>query len=183
MASSTQWTWVWIKGRWLWTGRPGVLQSMGSQSWTRLSDWTELISRREIHSPHPGLPSPYILCPSIGASSISFCTSFIIGEGNGNPLQCACLENPRDGEPAGGPSLGSQSRTRLKRLSSSSILKWCSNQFVFFLFFKYSTLFPPLCSSLALLSAWFSLLLVWLLFLFIQVSVKCVPESLSDQSV
>ena len=54
------------------------------------------MSRREIHSPHPGLPSPYILCPSVGASSISFCTSFIIGEGNGNPLQCSCLENPRD---------------------------------------------------------------------------------------
>ena len=27
---------------WWWTGRPGVLQFMGSQSWTRLSDWTEL---------------------------------------------------------------------------------------------------------------------------------------------
>ena len=29
-----------------------------------------------------------------------------IGEGNGNPLQYSCLENPRDGEPAGLPSLG-----------------------------------------------------------------------------
>ena len=29
------------------------------------------------------------------------------GEGNGNPLQCSCLENPRDGEPGGLPSLGS----------------------------------------------------------------------------
>ena len=27
---------------WWWTGRPGVLQSLGSQSRTRLSDWTEL---------------------------------------------------------------------------------------------------------------------------------------------
>jgi len=45
-----------------------------------------------------------------------------IGEGNGNPLQCSCLENPRDGKPGGLPSMGSQSRTRLKRLSSSSIL-------------------------------------------------------------
>ena len=35
-----------------------------------------------------------------------------IGEGNGNPLQCSCLENPRDG--------GAQSRKRLKWLSSSS---------------------------------------------------------------
>ena len=30
-----------------------------------------------------------------------------IGEGNGNPLQCSCLENPRDGEPGGLPSKGS----------------------------------------------------------------------------
>ena len=28
------------------------------------------------------------------------------GEGNGNPLQCSCLENPRDGEPGGLPSMG-----------------------------------------------------------------------------
>ena len=34
------------------------------------------------------------------------------GEGNGNPLQCSCLENPRDGV--------AQSRTRLKWLSSSN---------------------------------------------------------------
>ena len=30
-----------------------------------------------------------------------------IGEGNGNPLQCSCLENPRDGKPGGLPSMGS----------------------------------------------------------------------------
>ena len=42
------------------------------------------------------------------------------GEGNGNPLQCSRLENPRDGETGGLPSMGLQSRTWLKRLSSSS---------------------------------------------------------------
>ena len=43
MASLTQWTWVWVNsGNWWWTGRPGVLQSMGLQSWTQLSYWTEL---------------------------------------------------------------------------------------------------------------------------------------------
>ena len=43
MASPTQWTWVWVNsGSWWWTGRPGVLRFMGSQSRTRLSDWTEL---------------------------------------------------------------------------------------------------------------------------------------------
>ena len=43
MASPTQWTWVWVdSGSWWWTGRPGVLWFMGSQSRTQLSDWTEL---------------------------------------------------------------------------------------------------------------------------------------------
>ena len=43
------------------------------------------------------------------------------GEGNGNPLQCACLENPRDGGAWWAAIYGvTQSRTRLKRLSSSS---------------------------------------------------------------
>ena len=42
MVSPTQWTWVWVNsGSWWWTGRLGVLQSMGSQSQTWLSDWTE----------------------------------------------------------------------------------------------------------------------------------------------
>ena len=43
-----------------------------------------------------------------------------IGEGNGNPLQCSCLENPRDGGARWAAVYGvTQSRTRLKRLSSS----------------------------------------------------------------
>ena len=38
MVSLTQWTWVGVNSRsWWWTGRPGVLQFMGSQSWTWLS--------------------------------------------------------------------------------------------------------------------------------------------------
>ena len=44
-----------------------------------------------------------------------------IGEGNGNPLQCSCLENPRDGGAWWAAVYGFvQSRTRLKQLSSSS---------------------------------------------------------------
>ena len=44
-----------------------------------------------------------------------------IGEGSGNPLQCSCLENPRDGGAWWAAVCGvTQSRTRLKRLSSSS---------------------------------------------------------------
>ena len=51
-----------------WTEEPGGLQSMGSLE----SNRTER------------LPSPFSLS--------------CMGEGNGNPLQCSCLENPRDGE-------------------------------------------------------------------------------------
>ena len=44
-----------------------------------------------------------------------------IGEGNGNPVQCSCLENPRDGGAWWAAVCGvAQSRTRLKQLSSSS---------------------------------------------------------------
>ena len=44
-----------------------------------------------------------------------------IGEGNGNPLQCSCLENPRDGGAWWAAVYGvTQSRTRLKWLSSNS---------------------------------------------------------------
>ena len=43
-----------------------------------------------------------------------------IGEGNGNPLQCSCLKNPRDWGTCWAAIYGvTQSRTRLKRLSSS----------------------------------------------------------------
>ena len=45
MASATQWIWVWVNsGSWWWTGRPGVLWSMGSQrvrhSWVTELNWT-----------------------------------------------------------------------------------------------------------------------------------------------
>ena len=46
MASPTRWTWVWVNsGSWWWTGRPGVLQFMGSQKvgcdWVTELNWTE----------------------------------------------------------------------------------------------------------------------------------------------
>ena len=59
-----------------WMEEPGRLQSMGREE----SDMTE-----QLH--------------------FHFSLSYI-GEGNGNPLQCSCLENPRDGEPDGLPSMG-----------------------------------------------------------------------------
>ena len=46
MASWTRWTWVWVNpGSWWWTGRPGVLQFMGSQrvghDWVTELNWTD----------------------------------------------------------------------------------------------------------------------------------------------
>ena len=63
-----------------WTEEPAGLPVQGvAKSWTRLSDFT---------------------------FTFHFSLSRM-GEGNGNPLQCSCLENPRDGEPGGLPSMGS----------------------------------------------------------------------------
>ena len=74
-----------------WMEEPGGLQSMGSLE----SDMTE-----QLH--------------------FHFSLS-CIGEGNGNPLQCSCLENPRDGEALWAAVYGvAQSRTQLKQISSSS---------------------------------------------------------------
>ena len=70
---------------------PGRLQSMGSLE----SDTTE---RPHFHFSLSG-----------------------IGEGNGNPLQCSCLENPRNGGARWAAIYGvTQDQTQLKRLSSSS---------------------------------------------------------------
>ena len=73
-----------------WTEEPGRLQSMGS---LRVGhDWV---------------------------TSLSFSLS-CIGEGNGNPLQHSCLENPRDGGAWWAAVYGvAQSQTRLKRLSNT----------------------------------------------------------------
>ena len=51
MASPTQWTWVWASsGSWWWTGRPGMLQSMGSQrvghDWATELNWWWLLKDR-----------------------------------------------------------------------------------------------------------------------------------------
>ena len=74
-----------------WTEEPGGLQSMGS---------LELGTTERLHFDF-----------SLSCS----------GEGSGNPLQCSCLENPRDRGAWWAAVYGvAQSRTRLKRLSSSS---------------------------------------------------------------
>ena len=80
-----------------------------------------------------------------------------IGEGNGNPLQCSCLENPRDGGAWWVAVSGvAQSRTRLKRLSSSSN---CLAHF-FFLQLK-SRVFPNTLQVNTILALLIPLRLKW----------------------
>ena len=62
MALLTQWTGVWASsGSWWWTGRPGVLQSMGSQrvrhDWVTELNWTKLKNKRDSASGFTGEPS------------------------------------------------------------------------------------------------------------------------------
>ena len=57
-----------------------------------------------------------------------------IGEGNGNPLQCCCLENPRDGGAWWAAVYGvAQSRTRLKRLAAAAAVSQHVSTACFFL--------------------------------------------------
>ena len=90
-----------------WTEEPGRLQSMKSPRVGH--DW---------------------------ATSLSLFLS-CIGEGNGNPLQCPCLENPRDRGAWGAAVYGvAQSRTRLKRLSSSRTKPAISPRYAYNTVFK-----------------------------------------------
>ena len=63
--------------------------------------------------------------------------------GNGKPLQCSCLENPRDGEAWWAAIYGvTQSRTRLRRLSSSSSSskRYLGNSMLFKCLWYWSTI-------------------------------------------
>ena len=76
VASPTQWTWVWASSRsWWWTGKPGMLQSVGSQrvghDWAPELNWTE--------PSHPfccyvalGCDGPSVHCHSRSLASSSF---------------------------------------------------------------------------------------------------------------
>ena len=105
------------------------LARSGFDSWVRKIPW-----RRKWQSTLALLPgkshgqrsligySPWGLRESDTTERLHFHFPFsCIGEGNGNPLQCSCLKNPRDGEAWWAAVYGvAQSWTRLKRLSSSS---------------------------------------------------------------
>ena len=122
-----------------WMEEPGGLQSMGSlrvgHDWvTSLSLFTFMHWRRKWQPTPVFLPGEShrerrLVDYSPGGREESDTTEQLhfhfslscIGEGNGNPLQSSCLENPRDGGAWWAAVCGiSQSRTRLKRLSSSS---------------------------------------------------------------
>ena len=122
-----------------WMEEPGGLQSMGSRRvW---HDWaTSLSLFTFMHWRRKWQPTPVLLPgESRGRGSLVGCGPWghheldtteqlhfhfslsHIGEGNGSPLQCSCLENPGDGGAWWAAVYGvAQSRTRLKRLSSSS---------------------------------------------------------------
>ena len=85
-----------------------------------------------------------------------------IGEGNGDPLQCSCLENPRDGGAWWAAVYGvAQSQTRLKRLSSSSYISHVLPILQDFFFFELLVvlvvarkLFVAACGLLPSCGAW-----------------------------
>ena len=70
MASPTQWTWVWANsGSWWWTGRPGVLRSMG---WQRVGHRTELVKCSRGHGTVP-LDFPLMLLIEGAGTCLSKC--------------------------------------------------------------------------------------------------------------
>ena len=73
--------------------------------------------------------SPWGRWESDTAERLHFhCSLSCIGVGDGDPLQCSCLENPRDGGAWWAAVCGvAQSWTRLKRLSSSSSSRYISD--------------------------------------------------------
>ena len=131
MTCSSSVTWV-ISDRNRFTGLKFVTFHVGSIAFsirTHCSHW-----RRQWHPTPVLLPgkshgwrslvgcSPWGRTESDTAELLPFHFSLAcIGEGNGNPLQCSCLESPKDGGAWWAAVCGvAQSRIRLQRLSSSS---------------------------------------------------------------
>ena len=85
MASLTQWTWVWVSSG-CWTGKPGVLQSMGSQRvghdwatkqkkgqamWIQACEWLEVVQFKVTYFSVPGLWNEYETRKSMAKANIS----------------------------------------------------------------------------------------------------------------
>ena len=122
-----------------WT-ETGGLQSMGPQKDTTDHTYSNFLALTHMHWRRQWHPTPILLpgrshgqrslvgCSPCGREEsdttkrlhFHFSLSYV-GEGNGNPLQCSCLENTRDGGAWWEAVYGvAQSRTRLKWLSSST---------------------------------------------------------------
>ena len=89
VASLTRWTWVWASSVcWWWTGKPGMLQCMGSQrvryNWVTEMNWTPCGSA--VKNP-PANTGDMSSIPGLGRCS---------EEENGNQLQHSFLINPMD---------------------------------------------------------------------------------------
>ena len=75
MALLTQWTWVWVCSRsWWWTGRPGMLQFMGSQQVRH--DWATELNWTAMNQPWVCMCFPLLNHPLIPSPWLSQCTSF-----------------------------------------------------------------------------------------------------------
>ena len=148
------WTYVPCIGRWIlshWTTREALFVPFLMRT-TTVSSWVFTLSISFEYLPYPNVwprrrwwhPTPVLLPgKSHGWRSLVGCSPWgreesdtterlyfhfslsCVGEGNGNPLQCSCLENPRDGGAWWAAVYGvAQSRTWLKQLSSSSSNVW-----------------------------------------------------------
>ena len=127
-----------------WAEEPGRLPSMGSQRVRH--DWVISLSLFTfMHWRRKWQPTPVFLPgKSQGRGSLVGCRLWgrtesdtterfhfhfllpCIGEGNGNPLQCSCLKNPREGGASWAAVYGvAQSRTRLKWLAAAAALCPC----------------------------------------------------------
>ena len=155
---------VWGTNIWLREGLPRASHSpdrMGLPKDKGIFDPIKLIRIISIIIPEKAMASHSVLLPgkSHGWRSLEGCSPWgcresdtteqlhfhfslsCIGEGNGNPLLCSCLENPRDGGAWWAAIYGvAQSRTQLKWLSSSS-----SSIIIQTYFFDIFYNFPSVC--------------------------------------
>ena len=172
MASLTRWTWVWASSRsWWWTGKPGMLQSIGLQrvghDWVTEVNWTTYW--RGLPFPSVGdLPDPCLCISCIAdrffttelsngsAGKETPCNAGVTGdtrsipgsgrspgEGNGYPLQYTCLENP-----CGKRTLVSYSPGGCKELNTAEHTRgiWLGQPTWRLVFVKFSSIRKELCA-------------------------------------
>ena len=104
------------------TGHSGKRQNYGDSKEKAMAPHSSTLAWQVPWTEEPGGCNPWGHEESDTTEQLPFHFSLsCIGEGNGNPLQCSCLENPMDSGVWWAAVFGvAQSRTRLKWLSSSS---------------------------------------------------------------